>query len=409
MTGHGRAQILGDDPATLAWGATPPDAALLVYGATQADRDSLLAMIEDLCAESGATIARVIPLREVTEDKSEPFGFVDGVSQPVIHGTYKGLRNADPIHLVEAGEFILGYPDNRGNMPPGPTLPAIEDPTNLLPLVTRRSDFDENRVETLRDVGFNGSFLVIRQLEQDVAALDDYCNGEAARLDAAGWFKPPHLLNGDFIAAKMIGRWPDGSSLVRYPYEPRHLDSSTHATTRPVSNPVAAEATPVDKPPAVRPSRPGDNDFLFGTEDPEALRCPYGAHIRRANPRDSFTPGSTEEIDISNRHRIIRVGRVYDNPPDRKPGILFMCLNGDLERQFEFIQQTWLRNPAFHGLTCELDPLLADGSGVNCSYTIPTRNGPVRLSSMSRFVNTLGGGYFFLPSKRLVDYLAERP
>ncbi len=51
----------------------------------------------------------------VSDGKEEPFGFVDGISQPVIRGTYKGLRKADPIHLVEPGEFILGYPDNRGN------------------------------------------------------------------------------------------------------------------------------------------------------------------------------------------------------------------------------------------------------------------------------------------------------
>ena len=60
--------------------------------------------------------------------KCEPFGFVDGISQPVIRGTYKALRGADPIHLVEAGEFILGYPDNRAYLPPGPTLAAIHDP-----------------------------------------------------------------------------------------------------------------------------------------------------------------------------------------------------------------------------------------------------------------------------------------
>ena len=53
----------------------------------------------------------------------------------MIRGTYKGLKAADPIHLVEPGEFVLGYPDNRGNTPPGPVLPALADPRNMLPLV----------------------------------------------------------------------------------------------------------------------------------------------------------------------------------------------------------------------------------------------------------------------------------
>jgi hypothetical protein len=34
-----------------------------------------------------------------------------------------------------------------------------------------------------------------------------------------------------------------------------------------------------------------------------------------------------------------------------------MCLNADIERQFEFIQQTWLRAPSFHGLRSEVDPV----------------------------------------------------
>ena len=86
-----------------------------------------------------------------------------------------------------------------------------------------------------------------------------------------------------------------------------------------------------------------------------------------------------------------------------------MCLNGDIERQFEFVQQTWLRNPAFHGLTCEKDPVVGDGEEGACSFTIPTREGPVRLSPMDKaFTRVRGGGYFFLPGKRLVNYLATR-
>ena len=130
--------------------------------------------------------------------------------------------------------------------------------------------------------------------------------------------------------------------------------------------------------------------------------------MRRANPRESFDPGSADQIAISNRHRIIRVGRQYKNKPGENPGILFMCLNGDIERQFEFVQQTWLRNPSFHGLSCEKDSLLGDAEVGACSYTIPTRDGPVRLSPMPRFVRTRGGGYFFLPGKRLIEYLSAK-
>jgi deferrochelatase/peroxidase EfeB len=153
----------------------------------------------------------------------------------------------------------------------------------------------------------------------------------------------------------------------------------------------------------------GDNDFLFGTEDPDAIRCPFGSHIRRSNPRDSLDPGSDEQISITNRHRIIRVGRQYEPQPGQNPGLLFMCLNGDIERQFEFLQQSWLRSPSFHGLACEKDPLLGDGEEGACSYTIPSHDGPLRLSPMRQFVTTRGGGYFFLPGRRLIEFLGAAP
>jgi len=101
-----------------------------------------------------------------------------------------------------------------------------------------------------------------------------------------------------------------------------------------------------------------DNDFLFGAEDPQALRCPFGAHIRRANPRESFTRGSQGQLAITNRHRFHRVGCRYRQPAGKPPGLFFMCLDADLERQFEFVQQTWLQSPSFHGLMDERDPVI---------------------------------------------------
>ena len=109
-----------------------------------------------------------------------------------------------------------------------------------------------------------------------------------------------------------------------------------------------------------------DNSFLLGTEDPEGLSCPFGAHIRRTNPRESFLPGSSEQLTIVNRHRILRVGRPYDmeaeQNDDANQGLLFMCLNGDLERQFEFIQQTWVNSQFFHGLAGEVDAIVGRGT-----------------------------------------------
>jgi deferrochelatase/peroxidase EfeB len=424
LTNDARARILGDTGDNAVdkwrWGKPASHVAMLVYGETAADVDALEAQLAGFAAAHGVTLTHTVPLKEISSDKREPFGFADGISQPVIRGTYKGLKAADSIHLVEPGEFILGYPDNRGNTPPGPTLPATADPRNILPLVDTTGDFARNFVDGPRDLGRNGSFLVIRELEQYVERFDAYCRSEAERLSQR--LPEPYEVTAEFIAAKLVGRWQNGASIVRHPYMPQHRhekaaspdghephDNSDGGTERPPTRPeaVGAGVTPVQRP--AKTSHRQDNDFLFGIEDPEAIRCPFGAHIRRANPRDSLEPGSQDQIDISNRHRIIRIGRQYVPSEGGNPGLFFMCLNGDIERQFEFVQQTWLTSPSFHGLSGEKDPLLGDAENGMCGYTIPSRYGPVRLSPVPAMVATRGGGYFFLPGKRLLDFLVIPP
>jgi deferrochelatase/peroxidase EfeB len=411
MTGPGRSRILGDNPhdedRPWWWGTgETADAALLIYGESEAAVSTLVEMMRAHTANGGHAVEHEIPLVPVATPTLEPFGFLDGVSQPVIRGTYRGLRNPDPIHLVEPGEFILGYPDNRGNLPPGPEMDALDDPDNRLPIrCDGEAGFGANVVNAPREVGRNGSFLVIRQLEQDHDRFWSYCEDQAARLRHR--LPAPYEVTPEFIAAKLVGRWPDGSSLVRNPYLPRGAAKLTNDTVRPQAKTtaraaVAAAAPPV---PSDKPAK-GDNDFLFGTEDPQGLRCPYGAHIRRANPRDSLEPGSQDQIDISNRHRIIRVGRGYAPQQDQKPGLLFMCLNADLERQFEFVQQTWLGSETFHGLAGERDPLAGDKGGCPEGFTVPSRYGPVRLAPFSRFEAPRGGGYFFLPGRALLQFLS---
>jgi hypothetical protein len=94
--------------------------------------------------------------------------------------------------------------------------------------------------------------------------------------------------------------------------------------------------------------------------------CPIGAHIRRANPRDSLGAGGAAAEASANRHRLVRRGRSYGPPlppgevndDEVERGLMFVCLNADIERQFEFVQQNWINNPAFGGLYAERDPLV---------------------------------------------------
>lgn len=305
------------------------------------------------------------------------------------------MRQSDTIHAVEPGEFLLGYPDARGFFPPSPQVPAEIDPGNLLPLAepnhsrgALQPDFGSSSAAAARDLGRNGSFLVIRQLAQYVDVFNDYvCNAAKRYADhpAVPDQLDPDLLP-EWIGAKMVGRWKDGSSLVRYPHGP---------ATR--------------KQPG-RHFRP-DNDFLSGAEDPLGERCPLGAHIRRSNPRDSLAPTSKDELSIVNRHRTLRVGRGFDavganDPEEQKPGLLFMCFNADIERQFEFIQQTWATAWQFHGLENEVDPITGRGGGMG-RLTIPSPRGPLNLTGIKDFVRMRGGAYLFMPSRSAVRFLAR--
>ena len=133
------------------------------------------------------------------------------MSQPVIRGTYKGLKHADPLHLVEPGEFILGYPTTAATGPQDRGSMRSEDPGRILPVLDDPSDFGRVSVDNQRDLGANGSFLVIRQSEQDRAAFDAYSSAEADRL--RNRLGPPYRIDAELIAAKPMGRWRNGSPL----------------------------------------------------------------------------------------------------------------------------------------------------------------------------------------------------
>jgi deferrochelatase/peroxidase EfeB len=433
MASPARARILGDSgsnaPEHWEWGREPPDIALLVYGKTRAAVSKLETHLSKAASASAMQPGHRIVLKPAVKPAVEPFGFVDGISQPIIRGSFQSFRKNDPIHLVQPGEFVIGYPDDRGNRPPEPELSPLEDPEARLPVSRRSRAFGESIVESPRALARNGTYLVIRQLEQDPDAFWTYCRDQSEAL--AGCLPAPYSVTPDFVAAKLIGRWRDGSSLVRYPYMPYggeqkersdrrrrrptldgyDEDSAVLASGERLGSETARPGTqPADHNPIAPPSRAsgsGDNDFLFGLEDPRGVRCPLGAHVRRANPRESFMPGSSEQISISNRHRILRVGRLYEPQEGRKPGLLFMCLNGDIERQFEFVQQTWLVSPTFHGLVGEQDPLFSSDTTPGVGFRMPTQDGPIRLKPLPQFVRTLGGGYFFVPSRSLLSFLAR--
>jgi len=420
MTHPSRRQLL-NDPGRLDWDDSKTDAVLLLYAKDGAAADFVaeaqraeaagLSIVQTI--DTALTPFKFGAYRDEWQGQAtaanqrdelesgltvEPFGFVDGISQPSVRG-FPGRGAPDPVHTVEPGEFILGYRDNRGYFPPSPQVTRQMDslgmkPGRVLPSVPdalpTRFPLFEGGVGHLaepRDFGRNGSYLVIRQLAQNKAAFEDQLTRLAAQV--ANDPQNPHPENDhrtrEWVAAKLVGRWRDGSPLIEHPFAPA----------------LKAEAP-----------RAGTNRFLYRDEDPQGMRCPFGAHIRRSFPRDSMSPNDPWELVVTNRHRLLRRGRPYLGKDGKPAGTLFMCFNADLERQFEFVQQTWVGSPVFHGLEGEVDPFAAhvgrDGTGERTQMSLPGPSAPLVLSSLQRTVSLLGGGYFFMPGRHAFWFLAGK-
>ena len=121
-------------------------------------------------------------------------------------------------------------------------------------------------------------------------------------------------------------------------------------------------------------------------------------------------------------HRIMRRGRAYGPTvePGGEPGdagapsgLHFICLNANISRQFEFVQGAWLASSKFSGMTGEADPLLgtreplADGSSTSSFNLQADGDLRRRVADLPPFVTVRGGAYFFLPSLRALNYLAD--
>jgi Dyp-type peroxidase family len=414
MTSLLRRRILRDvgpnEPGKWSWGGRDPDDLHLLVMAYAPERelDSCAGELEDGWG-NGFEILEKPASGYRTEDNREHFGFVDGVSQPTIATTARSRKlreEGDLDSIVQPGEFVLGYVNERGLLPVSPSIAFVPD--SRLPLLTHAdradSGFPEVTAFPRLDFGCNGSFLVYRQLRQNVYAFAKLIEHAAKEL---GDGKEPRLSDeAEFrhlIAAKIIGRWDDGTSL----------------TLAPNGLPPGSKLSTV-------------NNFGYADEDHYGLRCPIGAHVRRANPRDSRDDDPQQALHRTNRHRLLRRGRIYgertfseeadskgkhgyawetpDKPDDHiERGLHFVAINASIESQFEFVQQTWMNTPFFGDLTDELDPLIGmpDPDDPPRQFTIPGAPLNRRFDWKEPLVTVRGGAYFFLPSKAALEFLAN--
>jgi deferrochelatase/peroxidase EfeB len=343
-----------------------------VYGLTAAD----LAEVENFVA-AAATAAGVTELFATRDQKTRltqfqlpvdeiHFGYRDGISEPALQ-----WRTADTPGGPDQGDlnnFLIGYPD-YSLVDPGPTTPG-----------------------PAADFARDGSYNAFRLLYQDVAKFNTLIESQGP--DKAEW-----------TAAKLVGRWRNGSPLMLSPDAP---------------SPVTQDA----------------EDFLYYTPAPtnpadagNTSKCPFSAHTRVTNPRDQPLNGIQGTTPV----RIIRRGMPYgpplpsgaaDDGVDRGLIGLFFC--GSLASQFERIS-SWMNvndfSPNFpppKARTYPQDALLGNrvssstGPSINTSFVVPqpAATGPcpvITLPNLPELLITRGSAYCLLPSISAIRQLAGLP
>jgi len=417
MVEPSRSRRLGDikanDPANWRWGVAgtlQPHVLIMLY----AEKGGLAPWEAEVKGNLwGAAFGEVYCLSTIRLDDLEPFGFVDGVSQPRLDWERaKPTRLRDTVaytNVSALGEFLLGYPNEYGRYTDRPLLDPADDPAGHLPLA--------EDAPGKRDLGRNGTYLVLRDLAQDVPLFHEFVNRTES--DAA---------KGRVLEAAMAGRMP--ADIPIYPKWTKSIPDDDPGHVIPPGAPV----TPLSHQ-AIDGVGPKLKDvwldqFTF-KDDPDGTTCPYGAHIRRANPRNADLPEATrgwigwlirtlgfgrkhshDDMLASTRfHRLLRRGRDYKEEGGER-GLRFICLNANISRQFEFIQTSWLMNPKFNGLN-EDDPLVGNhatpfAGGTTDTFTRPQESGlSCRANGVQQFVTVQGGAYFFMPGLSALRYIAR--
>ncbi|OBZ73081.1 Dye-decolorizing peroxidase msp1 [Grifola frondosa] len=199
----------------------------------------------------------------------EHFGYKDGVSQPALRGLvkpHKGQLQADP------GVVVMGY---KGD-----------------PLLKTRPAW-------MKD----GTYMVIRKLEQDVPYFNKYLQFYSPNW--RDYVPKDHDSNKDplstkeaeeLVGARLVGRWKSGAPLALAPVR----DNPT----------MAADKEQV-------------NNFDYtvqGQLNPSDYYCPFTAHARKTAPRN-LDPGIPYGLEIGDPNATTR-------------GLLFVCYQSSIDNGF---------------------------------------------------------------------------
>jgi Dyp-type peroxidase family len=364
---------------------------VLIAADVPADLDAELAKFMSRLPGSGLKLVHM-EAGEAPKDGSgnEHFGFKDGISQPGVKGFtlstnppqpntgHQGVPGQD---LLWPGEFVLGYPTQVAARPDksfdGPN-PAKGPDSKNGPAWTE-----------------DGSYLVFRKLQQDVAGFRNSVRSNA-------------LLSGvtpEVLGAKIVGRFRSGCPMEHTKDQDASIDSND-------GDPSASDKS------FLAPEKV--NNFEYG-DDLDGTFVPRSGHIRKAYPRDEqLLDDNGKEDTVQNKlhesdtqtHRILRRGIPFGEIlpfPDGKGldaqfqddqvcrGLLFLAYQKSIEKQFEFIQGAWINQQNFPDAGDGVDPVMSQVPQAPLQCPFKGKKTPATLE-LKHFVTTNGGEYFFQPS-----------
>ena len=221
-----------------------------------------------------------------------------------------------------------------------------------------------------------GSYFVFRKLEQRVRSFKTAEKELATKL---GLFDDDAELAG----AMIVGRFEDGTPVTM------------HKEAGMISSGIT-------------------NNFNYSS-DTHGAKCPFHAHIRKANPRkdadDKKHIMARRGIPYGRRDVSTEIDPSIPQMPDGGVGLLFMSFQKSIAKQFEFIQTTWVNKPNFPHNSNGIDPIIGQddldpATGQDGNHNKSTgkfaktygRASTLEQCSFDQFVHFKGGEYFFAPS-----------
>ena len=282
------------------------------------------------------------------------FGYRDNISQPSIAGVRDADDQASP--LLPPGDFVLGveYANSRGGHYIG-TLPAA--------------------------LAQNATYGALRIIEQHTDAFEGLLSQVAKE----------HGLDRELVAAKLMGRWRDGTPLALSPKAPERGAATRSAGKFDQFDYVKQETGP---------DSDEKNDF-------EGARCPMGAHIRRLNPRSGLVLG------MPWGRRLIRRGMPYGDSAvandGKKRGLVGMFYCADLETQYEFLLRVWAnQDVSAFGIQGTKEPFIGAREGTTpFTFAPPGATTPIKIE-IPPLTTCRGSLYLFLPGMSGLRWLAKK-